>query len=123
MALYWNWKEKCGEATLKQRNGEEEREFTLSLYTGNAFLIMLREYEEDGKQMYDMDSFWVDKEHMKRCLGLAKGCSNMYEEGWSRITKFRLNKAKCRYWKQIVPAVAQAFENIEIELFTEELDL
>ena len=120
MALYWDWKEKCGEATLKQIINEKEKEFTISLYTGNAYLIMLMEYEEDGKQMYSMYSFWADRKHMNRCLGLTKGDSNIYEVEWSRITKFRLNKAKCRYWKQIVPALAKAFKSIEIELFTEE---
>lgn len=117
MALNWLWSEKCGEATAVNYDGEE---YTLSLYTGNAFLIMLYEYEEDDKQMYNMWNFWVDKAHMKNCLGLNKKdgyTTNSYE---GQIKKFRLNKAKCRHWKDIVPALAQAFDTIDIELFTEE---
>ncbi len=120
MAVQWKWDEKCGEATLLQEVGGVEKEFTLSLYTGNCHLIMLMEFEEDGVEKYSMESFWADKEHMKACLGLVKGKTNIHNNKWSRITKFRLNKAKCRYWKDIVPAVAQAFDDIVIELYTEE---
>ena len=37
MALNWNWKEKCGEAVIQQG----EKEWTISLYQGNAFLIVI----------------------------------------------------------------------------------
>ena len=45
MALQWNFKDKCGEAVLVQNNEDKTREFTLNLYVGNAYLIMLSEYE------------------------------------------------------------------------------
>ena len=78
MAIQWKWDEKCGEATLRQTAGDDAREFTLSLYTGNCYLILLHEFEEDGKQMYNMHSFWADKKHMENCLGLTKGKENIY---------------------------------------------
>ena len=123
MALNWYWKDKCGEATLVQTlKGREDKEFTLNLYEGNAFLIFIDEYEQDGRNMYSLWTFWSDKTHMKRCLGLDKKWEtygkNMYEEGYQRITKIRLNKAKCRHYKDIITAVAQAFDQIEIEVYT-----
>lgn len=123
MALHWNWDEKCGEATLTQKQADgTEAEFTISFYTGNAYLIMLNEFEEGGQQKWSMFSFWADKQHMKNCLGLNKKdgyTDNQYESGFSRITKIRLNKAKCRYIKDIVPALVQAFDNLTVEIYSE----
>lgn len=118
MALYWDWKEKCGEATLVQEFNGERREFTLSLYTGNAFLIMLYEYEKDGQGMYDMSSFWIDEGHMKRCLGLDKK-GGFTDNAHRDITEIRLSKTKCRHLKKIVPALVQAFDNLKIEIYTD----
>lgn len=124
MALHWQWDEKCGEATIRQKESDGgETEYTVSLYTGNACLIMLYEREENGQEVYSLWSFWADKQHMKNCLGLNKKegfTSNQYAGPFQRITKIRLNKAKCRYFKDIVPALAQAFDELTIEIFTEE---
>lgn len=125
MALQWNWDEKIGEATLvtKDKAGTEQ-EAALSLYKGNAFLIFLYEYKgEDGTDMYSLWSFWADKEHAKNCLGLNKKqgyTENMYERPYSRLTRFRLNKGKNIYVKELVPLLAQAFDNITIEIVTDE---
>lgn len=122
MALNWRWEDKCGEATIVDI---ENREHTLNLYEGNAFLIFLREYEEDGHNMYSLWSFWADKEHMKNCLGLNKKkgyTSNIYEYGSSKIVKMRFNKDKCRYLKDITTALVQAFDNINIEIYKENKD-
>lgn len=124
MSLNWNWNNKCGEATLTQTINGKERNFTLSLYNGNAYLIFLHEYQnESGQDVYDLHSFWADKEHMKRMLGLDKkhGYSeNCHADGLSRITKFRLNKKKCRNFTDIVAAVAKAFDDVTIEIYSEE---
>ena len=123
MALTWDWNEKCGEAFYTQKFDGEERGFNVNLYEGNAFLIMVAEYEQDGQDKYSVKSFWVDKQHMKRCLGLDKKggyARNIYFDGYDKFTKFRIDKAKCRHWKDIVPALAQAFDNLTIELFTGE---
>lgn len=123
MALHWDWKEKCGEVTLIQTHeGEEDREFKLGLYTGNACLIMLNEWEENGEKYWSMSSFWADKQHMKNCLGLNKKDgyeSNIYSTPYQRWAKIRLDKKKCRYFKEIVAAVAQAFDDISIEVYSE----
>lgn len=116
MAVQWRWEEKCGEALVEQTIDGKTEEFTLNLYTGNCHLIMLREFEEDGKQMYSMYSFWADKKHMENCLGLVKGKDNIYDCEWQRFKKFSLDVNKCRYWKQIAPALKKAFPDVVVEL-------
>ena len=124
MALEWGWNEKVGTmALVQQLPSGEDKEFEISLYQGNAFLIMIHEYEADGKDMYTMYSFFVDKEHMKNCLGLNKKNGhgdNFLNEPGNRATKFRINKKKYRYTKDLVAVLVQAFDNIDIEIYSEE---
>ena len=125
MSLNWQWNSKCGELTFSVTpNGDknEEREYTVSLYQGNAFLIFITEYKDEttGKDMYSLWNFWADKEHMKRCLGLVKGYENLFSDDGCRFVKLRLDKSRNHYWKDIVTAVAQAFDEIQIELYKEE---
>ena len=124
MALKWLWKDKCGEIEVEQTREGETHSYTLSLYEGNAFLIMLYEYKnKKGEDVYDMWSFFVDKTHAKRCLGLQKNGDgellNLFDDTWQKFTKIRLNKAKSKYWKDHVTLFAQAFDNITIEIYTE----
>lgn len=119
MALEWKWSERIGSATLVQKridknNNPMVNTFELSLYDGNAYLIMV--YEYDNK--YDMFSFWADKVHMNNCLGLVKGSSNLYEDEDSRITSFELNRTKCKHFKEIVQAISIAFDSIEIKIIS-----
>lgn len=125
MSLNWKWNEKIGELIVEQERDGEAHEYTISLYEGNAFLIMLYEFtNEEGENLWNMWSFFTDKEHAKICLGLKKNGQgekkNIYVGGFDTFKKIRLNKAKSRYWKDIVPMFAQAFDNIDIEIFTEE---
>lgn len=120
MALTWDWNGKCGELVLQQKNDSGEwSSYTLNLYQGNACLIMLHEYTDtnDGKEKYELFGFFADKDHMRRCLGLTKGDYNMYHSEWQTFTTLTLDKAKNRYWKDIVSAFAQAFDTISIELY------
>lgn len=79
MALNWKWSEKAGEMIFREADGEELK---ISLYQGNALLIMLYEYEDEtGNEMYNMWSFWADEQHAKNCLGLSKGTDNIYLPG------------------------------------------
>ena len=122
MALFWNWDNKCGEMIIAQEITGEPSEYTVSLYEGNAFLIMLYEYEENGEELYNMWNFFVDKTHAKKCLGLQKNADgelyNILDNGRDKIKKLRINKAKCRY-KDIVSLFAQAFDNLTIEIYNE----
>lgn len=113
MALHWNFDEKVGTLTAVEKNGKE---YELGLYEGNAELIILWEYKnEKGEDMWQMYGFFADKEHMKRCLGLAKGYDNSYDH----VTKLRINKARHSDWKNIVTAFARALDNITIEIYNE----
>ncbi len=123
MSINWLWSEKCGEATIEWDIDNEPKQKQVSLYEGNCFMIFINEWREDDADKYSLWTFWADETHMKRCLGLDKKWDsygdNMYENGMSRIVGIRINKAKSRNYKKIVSAVAQAFDNIKIEVYTE----
>ena len=120
MALNWKWDEKCGEAVIQQG----EKEFTVNLYQGNAFLIFIHQYTDDeGQEMYNLYTFFLDKEHMKNCLGLNKKNGygdNIFTDGRDRLKKIRINKSKYRYTKELMQALGQAFDDLTIELYSEE---
>lgn len=123
MALNWEWNAKCGEIVVRHDFGDRKEDVTLSLYEGNAYLIMLHEFEEDGKNKYELFSFWADAYHMKNCLGLNKRQGydrNMYAGPCDQFLKVRLNKAKCRRYKEIIAALIQAFEDLTIEIFSDD---
>ena len=123
MALVWNWKDKCGEMCVIQSHPDEEDQmFTVDLYQGNAYLIMIHEYKEADKDKYSVFSFFADKAHMRTCLGLdkkGKEHGNIFYTPYQRVTKLRLNKAKYKYSKEVVSAFSEAFSDIVIELFSE----
>lgn len=126
MALHWQWSDKCGEITmLQQLPNEESKSYTIDLYEGNAYLIMIHEFtDESGDDRYELFGFFNDKEHMKNCLGLnpKKGYSeNIYNTEFNRFTKLRLDKTKHRRAKEIITAFAAAFDEISIELYSEEV--
>lgn len=118
MALYWEWKDKVGEAVFF--NTQTNEEYTISLYKGNAFLIFIHEYKEDGKDMYNMFSFFVDEAHAKRMLGLDKDGENAFNTGFNILKKVRINKDKYPYTKKLVDMLIKAFDEITIELYREE---
>lgn len=112
MSLNWQWKEdKVGTWTEKQG----DREYTYNLYSGNALLIMIAEWEEKGQDLYTVHGFFCDKDHMKNCLGLNKDYKqNIYSD---RLIKIELN-ADYRHTPFILQQLAKAkFDNpIEIKL-------
>ena len=116
MAVTYDRTKKCGTATFVQyTEGEENREYTVDLYEGNCFLIMIYSYtEDDGTEMEALHTFFCDEEHMRRCLDL--GLVNSESE---RMTKIRLNKAKCRNYKKIISIFLEYFDDLDIEVFTE----
>ena len=80
MALNWNWNEKIGELQIRQ----EEKEFTISIYKGNALAIFIHEYvNKEGEEVYSMYIFFCDKEHFKNC---TKDKTWNYAEEWVKIT-------------------------------------
>ena len=118
MALTWKWDSKMGEAIIHDES--QDKDFVKNLYEGNAFLIFMNEWKEDDQDMYSLYSFFADENHAKNCLGLTKDHTNMFLEGYHTLTKVRINKKKSRNWKKIVKLFSEAFDNIEIELYSEE---
>lgn len=114
MSLNWSFKEKVGEAVIRQG----EKKYRLNLYQGNAFLIFLSEWEEDGVGKYQLWSFFADKEHAKNCLGLKKGHDSIFDEG-NELIKVRLNKKKYSYVNEFVGMLVKAFDEIQIEIYSE----
>ena len=122
MAIRWQWNEKCGEATFKRETENGWIEQTVNLYVGNAYLIMIYEWEENGEGLYQMFSFWSDKQHMQNCLGLNKKdgyTENIHDTFRDRLCKIRLNKKLCKHAKDIAQALVQAFDEITIEIYSE----
>lgn len=115
MALNWSWSEKCGEAVFEQRG----KEFTVNLYQGNAYLIFIYEYEEDGNDMYNLFTFWADKVHAKRCLGLEKGYENLYNDERDQLKKIRINKSKFSKASEMIGLLVKAFDDLVIEIYSE----
>ena len=123
MALNWLWNEKCGEATFSDTYNGDNREYTVNLYIGNAYLIFINEYTEDGVDKYSLSDFWLDKSHMKNCLGLNKKegyTENILNKEYRKLVKIRLNKKKCKHFKDIITALVQAFDDITVEIYSEE---
>ena len=120
MGLYWDWKEKCGEAVFTSLRGQTVK---VSLYEGNALLIMIHEFKEDNVERYSLVTFWADKAHMENCLGLHKkdGYGDNIYDGSSgdRLVEISINKKQCRNWKYIVAALAKAFDHITINIQSE----
>lgn len=115
MALHWNWKEKCGTVLVSWYDGNDERRTgDLSMYQGNAELIFLWENVET----FTMFSFWADREHMKNCLGLTKGNSNIYadDQNGVKFLEFTFYKNRMRDLPQIVTAIVKAFPRISINI-------
>ena len=117
MAVNWRWDEKIGTIDIFNY----DKVVTYQLYQGNCFLIMLYEYEEDGKDMWSMHNFFVDKEHAKNCFGISKGYDdNLFNHDRYKIKKIRLNKGKYRYTKDLVDMLIKAFDDVAIEIYNEE---
>lgn len=121
MALYWDWKDKVGEAIFEHADGKE---YTINLYKGNAFLIFINEYKETDSEgvehnVYNLYAFFADEAHAKRCLGLTKDTDNMFYDGYTKLKKIRINKEKYSYTNKLVSLLVKAFDNLEIEIYKE----
>lgn len=112
MSLNWQWNDKMGEVT-------DKRGYTSNLYRGNAFMIAVNEFKQDGEDVYTLAWFFCDKKHLENCIGLSKGYeeNSIGEWGWK---KFRLNtryKETAIFLQALCKAKAT---DIEIELYYEE---
>ncbi len=118
--LQWDWDDKVGEVEIFNY----DKVVTYNLYQGNAFLIMLYEYEENGKKMYSMHNFFADETHAKRMFGLDKKWKdtygkNSFNQPKYKMKKIRIDKNKFRHTKKLVSMLVEAFDEINIELYSE----
>lgn len=113
MSLYWDWNKKVGKALMVNPDGEN---YTLTLYKGNAFLIMLYEYKnKQGTELYNMYNFFVDKVHAKNCFGMTKGYNNIYEGNNSFVNlTFYRDKCDPSYLADIVKIFSTGLPNVPI---------
>lgn len=44
----------------------------------------------------------------------------MFDDGWQKCIKLRINKRKSRNWKEIITLFSQAFDNLTIEIYDNE---
>lgn len=107
MAITVNWNEKCGEATFSQNVDGEKKIYTLDLYVGNAFLVMI----DDNGEERNLACFFIDAFHMERCL------KDGIFQGWDTLTAITINKAKCRNYKKIVALLAEYMDDIDISVY------
>lgn len=121
MSVNWNWKDKVGELVFVRELNGERIEGSQSIYLANCLFCTLQEFTDDeGNEKYNFCDFYLDKSHLKKCLGLMKNNDgnkvDVYKEmlGWElelvRIT--RLTKET----KDIIECFANAGYKIEIEL-------
>lgn len=82
MALTFNATHPIG--FIKTKDGEN-----WIISEGNALAVIIQEYPK----YYELRSFFDDKTHMERCLGLAKGYTDLFKDkdGQTCISSIRLN--------------------------------
>lgn len=81
MALQWNWKDKMGKMTIKQK----EKTYDLNIYAGNALAVFICEYEQNGEERYTLYNFFADKEH---CGNIIKDDKRLFSD---EIVSIELN--------------------------------
>ena len=126
MAIEVRWDAKCGEAVVERTvwnplEGKDETELvTLDLYQGNAYLVFIAKWKDGEKDMRSLWLFFNDREHMKNCLGLTKqnAGDNILNTPECRLVSISLDKNRNAYVKQITAALIQAFDNLEIKIYS-----
>lgn len=117
MALHWEWNKKVGECEVQQFFENSVKRYRLSFYEGNALLIMLREFHNDsGQDCWEMFSFWADEAHAKNCLGISKGCENMYETEYMKLNNFVFYRKGFRQFNTVVKLISKSFKNVNIRI-------
>ena len=59
MALQWNWKDKMGKLTIRQKG----KKYNVNIYSGNFLAVFVCEYTDGGNEMYSLYDFFADKKH------------------------------------------------------------
>ena len=100
MAIRWDFNDDhMGKVIIEQQFEDKPERFTIDIYKGNCFAIFVHNFEQDGKKMYNLYNFFMDKEHAKRMLGLDRKYSatyghNQMDDGSDRMIAFHLDNTK-----------------------------
>lgn len=116
MSLNWSWKDKYGEVTAIEKQNGKQKEWTFSIYGGNALAIFLYEWEENGKEQYQLQGFLCDVDHAKRCFGMVKGKTNIYEN----YIVWKINTEHPK-GKKLAELVVKSFKKALVEVYQEEI--
>ena len=68
MALQWNWKDKMGKLTIRQKG----KKFNVNIYSGNFLAVFVYEYTDEGNEMYSLYDFFADKKHVSKIISNRK---------------------------------------------------
>ena len=71
MALQWNWKDKMGKLTIRQKG----KNFNVNIYSGNFLAVFVYEYTDGGNEMYSLYDFFADKKH---CDNIIKNHKRLF---------------------------------------------
>ena len=71
MALQWNWKDKMGKLTIRQKG----KKFNVNIYSGNFLAVFVYEYTDGGNEMYSLYDFFADKKH---CDNIIKNHQRLF---------------------------------------------
>ena len=96
MSLRWDWNQKMGTFKVK-RPGQEPA--TVNIYQGNCLAVCLSEWEEKGKGMYCLYTFFGDEQHIKNIIKSDPHFFdewknvrlNLYYEGCKKLLKYLVN--------------------------------
>lgn len=108
MALQWNFDQVSGTITYGGK--------TFRWFQGNARMIILNEFQENGKEMYNLDGFAFDDEHLKNMLGITKGHTNIYIDFGTPVTQLTVYRKYVTDWEKLIKIFIKAFPEIEITL-------
>lgn len=113
MAVNWNWKHKMGVITCYNKTSNSK--YKVNIYSANCLGALIYEFKSNGKDKYEFWGFWLDKKHLKNCLGLAKNYDCIYQD---IIIKIKLNT----FYKDCIK-IAEYFSkaNIKVELYYKEV--
>lgn len=73
MALQWNWKDKMGKLTIRQKR----KKYNVNIYSGNSLAIFISEYEQNGEERYTLYNFFLDKKH---CDNIVKNSKRLFTD-------------------------------------------
>lgn len=63
----WDWAKDIGtvDTNIWVKKDDSSQ---MKIYKGNGYAIFVAEWKEDGNDMYEVYSFFVDKQHLRNCM-------------------------------------------------------